>query len=59
MLGHISLNGVIRGPGGPDLHVWGSGDLLQTVIKHDLIDVFCLMIYPITLGTGKRLSKSA
>src|SRR6185436_20681525 len=40
---------------GPDLHVWGSGNLLQTLIKHDLVDVFWLMIYPITLGVGKRL----
>ena len=40
---------------GPDLNVWGSGDLLQTLIKHDLVDVFWLMIYPITLGVGKRL----
>ncbi len=40
---------------GPDLHVWGSSNLLQTLIKHDLIDTFWLMIYPITLGSGKRL----
>ncbi len=40
---------------GPDLHVWGSGDLIQTLIKHDLVDVFWLMIYPVTLGGGKRL----
>ena len=40
---------------GPDLHVWGSGHLLQTLIKHDLVDAFWLMIYPITLGSGKRL----
>lgn len=40
---------------GPDLHVWGSGNLIQTLLKHDLIDVFWLMIYPITLGVGKRL----
>ncbi len=40
---------------GPDLHVWGSGDLLQTLIQHDLVDVFWLMIYPVTLGSGKRL----
>ena len=39
----------------PDLHVWGSADLIQTLIKHDLVDVFWLMIYPITLGAGKRL----
>ncbi len=40
---------------GPDLHVWGSSNLIQTLIKHDLVDVFWLMIYPITLGSGKRL----
>lgn len=40
---------------GPDLHVWGSGNLIQTLIQHDLVDAFWLMIYPITLGTGKRL----
>ncbi len=40
---------------GPDLHVWGSSNLLQTLIQHDLVDVFWLMIYPITLGVGKRL----
>ena len=40
---------------GPDLHVWGSGHLIQTLIKHDLVDTFWLMIYPITLGVGKRL----
>ena len=40
---------------GPDLHVWGSGDLLQTLIKHDLVDAFWLMVYPVTFGAGKRL----
>ena len=45
----------IKGQQGPDLHVWGSSDLLQTLIKHDLVDVFWLMVYPITLGAGKRL----
>jgi dihydrofolate reductase len=40
---------------GPDLHVWGSGNLIQTLIKNDLVDTFWLMIYPITLGIGKRL----
>jgi dihydrofolate reductase len=40
---------------GPDLHVWGSGNLIQTLIKNNLVDVFWLMIYPITLGVGKRL----
>lgn len=40
---------------GPDLHVWGSGNLLQTLLKHNLVDAFWLMIYPLTLGSGKRL----
>ena len=40
---------------GPDLHVWGSANLIQTLIKHDLVDAFWLMIYPLTLGDGKRL----
>ena len=43
---------------GPDLNVWGSGELLQTLIKHDLVDAFWLMIYPVTLGAGKRLFAS-
>lgn len=45
----------IKKQDGPDLHIWGSGKLLQTLMKHDLIDNFWLMIYPITLGQGKRL----
>ena len=40
---------------GPDVHVWGSSNLIQTLIKHDLVDAFWLMIYPVTLGSGKRL----
>ncbi|MGE5123663.1 MAG: dihydrofolate reductase family protein [Acidobacteriaceae bacterium] len=40
---------------GPDLHVWGSGNLIQTLLRHDLVDAFWLMIYPLTLGDGKRL----
>jgi dihydrofolate reductase len=39
----------------PDLHMWGSANLIQTLMKHDLVDAFWLMIYPITLGGGKRL----
>ncbi|QBD80979.1 dihydrofolate reductase [Ktedonosporobacter rubrisoli] len=40
---------------GPDLHVFGSANLLQTLMKHDLVDAFWLKIYPLTLGSGKRL----
>jgi dihydrofolate reductase len=40
---------------GPDIHMYGSSNLIQTLLKHDLIDAFWLKIVPITLGTGKRL----
>ena len=40
---------------GPDLNVWGSGNLIQTLLKHDLVDAFRLILYPVTLGGGKRL----
>ncbi len=40
---------------GADLWVWGSGNLIQTLLKHHLIDRMHLWIYPITIGNGKRL----
>jgi dihydrofolate reductase len=40
---------------GPNLHVFGSGILLQTLFKHDLVDALWLMIHPLTLGGGTRL----
>ncbi len=39
----------------PDLWVWGSGDLIQTLLKNHLIDRMHLWVHPITIGTGKRL----
>jgi dihydrofolate reductase len=39
----------------PDLHVFGSADMLQTLFKADLVDALELMIIPVTLGQGKRL----
>ncbi|HEY7597191.1 MAG TPA: dihydrofolate reductase family protein [Actinophytocola sp.] len=41
-------------PGG-EIHVIGSGDLAQTLIRHGLVDEYRLIIYPLVLGTGKRL----
>jgi dihydrofolate reductase len=40
---------------GPPLQVYGSANLVQTLLKHDLVDELWLKIYPITLGEGKRL----
>jgi dihydrofolate reductase len=40
---------------GPDLQVHGSGNFIQTLLKHDLVDEFWLKIFPVTLGSGKRL----
>ncbi len=39
----------------PDLWVWGSGNLIQTLLKNNLIDRMHLWIHPITIGSGKRL----
>jgi dihydrofolate reductase len=40
---------------GAEIKVIGSGNLAQTLFKHDLVDELHLMTFPITLGTGKRL----
>ena len=40
---------------GPDLQVHGSSSLIQTLLKHDLVDDFWLKIFPVTVGAGKRL----
>ena len=40
---------------GPELHVYGSGKLVQTLLKHALVDELRLKIFPIMLGSGKRL----
>ncbi len=38
-----------------DLVVLGSGDLIQTLLRHDLVDRFVVLIHPLVLGTGRRL----
>ncbi len=40
---------------GSDIKVWGSGELVQTLLKNDLVDELWLLIHPLTLGKGKKL----
>jgi len=45
----------LRNSEGSDIQVHGSGNLIQTLLKHDLVDELWLKTFPVTLGTGKRL----
>jgi len=45
----------LKGQDGPDLQVHGSANLIQTLLKNDLVDELWLKIFPVTLGNGKRL----
>ena len=45
----------IKDSKGSDIHVWGSSELIQLLLKHDLVDELRLKIHPLTLGKGKKL----
>jgi dihydrofolate reductase len=45
----------LKAGSGPELQVHGSGTLIQTLLEHDLVDRLWLKIFPVTIGTGRRL----
>jgi dihydrofolate reductase len=45
----------LKAADGPELQVHGSGDLLQTLIRNNLVDRYNIWIYPVVIGSGKRL----
>lgn len=45
----------LKGSAGPPLHVWGSSNLLQTLIAADRVDEYRVWVFPLVLGKGKRL----
>jgi dihydrofolate reductase len=45
----------LKDPPGKDFLVMGSGELVQTLMKHNLVDEYVLLIHPLILGSGRRL----
>jgi len=45
----------IKSQDGPDLVLWGSSTLTSTLLEHGLAEELVLAVYPVLLGTGKRL----
>jgi dihydrofolate reductase len=45
----------LKASDGPALHVWGSSELLQTLIAAELVDEYRIWVFPLVLGEGKRL----
>ena len=45
----------LKASDGPQVHIWGSSEVLQTLISADLVDEYRLWVFPLVLGEGKRL----
>lgn len=45
----------LRAKPGGEIRVWGSTELTRTLAEHDLVDECRLVVYPIVLGSGKRM----
>ncbi|HEY9558631.1 MAG TPA: dihydrofolate reductase family protein [Acidimicrobiales bacterium] len=51
----VSAVNALKDEPGDELQIWGSGNLLQTLLAHGLVDRFRLMTFPLVLGSGRRL----
>jgi dihydrofolate reductase len=51
----VAATQALKDEPGDELQVWGSSQLLQTLLRHELVDRFRLVIYPLVLGSGRRL----
>jgi dihydrofolate reductase len=45
----------LKAEDGPELQVHGSANLIQTLLRHNLVDQFRLWVFPLVVGSGKRL----
>jgi dihydrofolate reductase len=45
----------LKAEDGPELQVHGSANLIQTLLRHNLVDQFRLWVFPLVIGSGKRL----